>query len=291
MTSDQYKYLLIKRLQRHFSMGNAQDRVYTQSFFWKLFDESITVTETSYNEFVSVMDDQMDYLAKQKIYACNRIPTSYIQEHGILLINAFAAIGVTLVINTDNTQAEFTKPNGETMIYHVSPYGSYPGSNYFYINSIARTEYLYAKASAPAYNFQGIDFPAEINPKIAGPGTYWAYDADNATVTISGSGAYAGAPTDTQLGSGEFATVIIGANVSRLLDYCYVKAETTFVLLHPADADLIMDPKCLVKRTSGKTDQYKTVTVYTDCQAAIAVLSAGEFAEYVTLHSLSEWEG
>ena len=44
-TSNQYKYLLLKRLQRHFSMGNAYDRAYTQSFFWELFDDSVTVTE------------------------------------------------------------------------------------------------------------------------------------------------------------------------------------------------------------------------------------------------------
>ena len=38
-TANQYKYLLIKRLQRHFSMDNAKDRAYTQTFFWKLFEE------------------------------------------------------------------------------------------------------------------------------------------------------------------------------------------------------------------------------------------------------------
>lgn len=289
MTSDQYKYLLMKRLQRSFSMKFTQDRIYTQNFFWKLFDSSVTVTESTYTEFVSIMDDQLAYLAEQKIYLCEKIPSKYVQEHGFLLVDAFAAIGITLVIDQDNNAAIFTKPNGEIMTYKVNATAS-KGSNYFYINGVASTEYLYAKASAPAYNFQGIEFPAEINPKIAGPGTYWAYNADTATMTISGSGTYAGAPTDAQLGAGEFTTVIIGANVSRLLDYCYVKAETTFVLLHPADAALIVDPKCLVEKGSC-SDTYKTATVYTDCQAAIDLFSSAEYANYITLHSLSEWEG
>ena len=50
-TSNQYKYLLLKRLQRHFSMGNAYDRAYTQSFFWELFDDSVIVTEEAYQNF------------------------------------------------------------------------------------------------------------------------------------------------------------------------------------------------------------------------------------------------
>ena len=43
-TSNQYKYLLLKRLQRHFSMGNAYDRAYTQSFFWELKRAGIPAT-------------------------------------------------------------------------------------------------------------------------------------------------------------------------------------------------------------------------------------------------------
>ena len=58
-TSNQYKYLLLKRLQRHFSMGNAYDRAYTQSFFWELFDDSVTVTEEAYQNFCRLMDDEL----------------------------------------------------------------------------------------------------------------------------------------------------------------------------------------------------------------------------------------
>lgn len=64
-TSNQYKYLLLKRLQRHFSMGNAYDRAYTQSFFWELFDDSVTVTEEAYQNFCRLMDDELALCAER----------------------------------------------------------------------------------------------------------------------------------------------------------------------------------------------------------------------------------
>lgn len=295
MTSDQYKYLLMRKLQQYFSMEYTKDRAYTQSFFWALFDDSVTVTESAYNEFVSIMNDQLDEMAALGVYSCEDIPSQYITDNQYLLVNAFAAIGITLVIsasaNDSGYQAAFTKPNGETLTYKVSSLGSaQAGGNWFYINTRSRAEYLYAKASAPAYNFQGIEFPEEVNPKIAGPGTYWSYNADTTTLTVSGDGTYVGATTDTQLGSGEYTTVIFGANVSRLLDYCCTTKETILVFLHAADADLTLDPDCLGKKGSCNTS-YLTATVYTDCQVAIDLFSSEKYASTITLHSLSEWEG
>lgn len=295
MTSDQYKYLLMRKLQQSFSMKYSKDRAYTQSFFWALFDDSVTVTESAYNEFVSIMDDQLDEMAALGVYLCEDVPSQYITDNQYLLVNAFAAIGITLEVSTlsegGGYQGVFTKPNGETLTYKVSGFGStQEGYNYFYINDRARTEYLYARASAPAYNFEGVEFPAEVNPKIAGPGTYWSYDADSTTLTVSGDGTYVGATTDTQLGSGEYTTVIFGANVSRLLDYCCTMKETTIVFLHAADAALTLGPDCLAKKGSCNTT-YLTATVYTDCQAAIDLFSSSTYSANITLHSLSEWEG
>lgn len=275
-TSNQYKYLLIKRLQRSISMENAHDRAYTQSFFWKLFDESVTVTEEAYNNFCRLMDDDLVLCAENGWYDCKDVPTKVINEQGLLLTEVFAEIGVDCKIDGTGTgTAKFKKSNGEEMVYGVAY------KNLFFINARAGTEYQYAKVSAPAYNMQGLDVPQELgNPKIAGPGTYWSYNADTKTVTISGEGAYAGATDDAQLGSGTYNTVVIGADVSRLLNSCIVSGVTALVLLQPTDGSIVIDPKF---NSSSKLD------VYTDCTAAIEALKAVEKPENITVHSLSEW--
>ena len=277
-TSNQYKYLLIKRLQRSISMENAHDRAYTQSFFWKLFDESVTVTEEAYNNFCRLMDDDLALCAENGWYDCKDVPTKVINEQGLLLTEVFAEIGVDCKVDGTGTgTAKFKKSNGEEMVYAVAY------KNLFFINSRAGTEYQYAKASAPAYNMQGMDVPQELgNPKIAGPGTYWSYNADTKTVTISGEGAYAGATNDAQLGSGTYNTVVIGVDVSRLLNSCIVSGVTALVLLQSTDGSIVIDPKF---NSSSKLD------VYTDCTAAIAALKAVEKPENITVHSLSEWAG
>lgn len=277
-TSNQYKYLLIKRLQRSISMENAHDRAYTQSFFWKLFDESVTVTEEAYNNFCRLMDDDLALCAENGWYDCKDVPTKVINEQGLLLTEVFAEIGVDCKIDGTGTgTAKFKKSNGEEMVYAVAY------KNLFFINARAGTEYQYAKASAPAYNMQGMDVPQELgNPKIAGPGTYWSYNADTKTVTISGEGAYAGATNETQLGSGTYNTVVIGVDVSRLLNSCIVSGVTALVLLQSTDGSIVIDPKF---NSSSKLD------VYTDCTAAIAALKAVEKPENITVHSLSEWAG
>lgn len=285
-TSEQYKFLLMKRLQRHFSMDNARDRIYTQNFFCALFDESVTVTEESYNNFCRLMDDNLAFCAEKGWYKCEDINLNDedAKEQSILLVNAFAEIGIALEITSGS--ATFTKSNGKVMKYVVGM----TGSNYFYINARAGTEYRYAKASAPAYNMQGMDVPENLDGfKRAGDGTYWRYNEETKTVTISGEGTLDSVPEEQILG-GKYTTVICGAGVSRLLDYSMSVDGAVLVLLRPSDADMEIAPHFNASGgTCGATD-YKTV-VYTDCAAAIAALSTEEQAKYVTLHSLSEWEG
>ncbi len=279
-TSNQYKYLLVKRLQRHFSMENPQDRAYTQTFFWELFDDSVTVTEASYNNFCRLMDDEIALCSENGWYNSTSIPSDVINEQGLLLTKAFAAIGIEskITANDFGGSAKFTKPDGTVMTYTKTK---------FFINSRAGTEYQYAKVSAPAYNMQGMDVPQELgNPKIAGPGTYWSYNAGTKTMTISGDGAYAGATDETQLGSGTYNTVILGANISRLLTKSLNEGSVnTIVFFAPVDAPVVLDGKIL----SWGTSSIKRLTVYTDNKA---------LRDYVwprlvrvTLHSLSEWGG
>lgn len=284
-TSEQYKFLLMKRLQRHFSMDNAADRIYTQNFFCALFDESVTVTEESYNNFCRLMDDNLAFCVEKGWYKCEDINLNDedAKEQSILLVNAFAEIGIALEVTSGN--ATFTKPNGKVMKYTVGM-----TSNYFYINARAGTEYQYAKASAPAYNMQGMDVPENLDGfKRAGNGTYWHYNADTKTVTISGEGTLDSIPEEQILG-GKYTTVICGAGVSRLLKQCMSVDGAVLVLLRPSDADMEIDPYFNGSPGTCEGTKYKTV-VYTDCAAAIAALSTEEQAKYVTLHSLSEWEG
>lgn len=279
-TSNQYKYLLIKRLQRHFSMKNAQDRAYTQTFFWELFDDSVTVTEESYNNFCRLMDDEIVLCSENGWYDSTSIPSDVINEQGLLLTKAFAAIGIELKItaNAFGGSAKFTKPDGTVMTYMKTE---------FFINSRAGTEYQYAKVSAPAYNMQGMDVPQDLgNPKIAGPGTYWSYNTDTKTMTISGDGAYAGATDETQLGSGTYNTLILGANVSRLLTRSLNEGSVdTIVFFAPADAPVVLDDEIL--NYTGSTQ--KNLTVYTDNIALREYTWMPKVS--VTLHSLSEWAG
>ena len=285
-TSEQYKYLLMKRLQRHFSMENAKDRAYTQSFFLKLFDESVTVTEQAYENFVLRMDAQLEVCAKYNVYemaGLGDIPSGIVDQQQLLMIDAFAAIGITLVIEENGLggTATFTKPNGEVLTYEANI-----TSKNFSINCKARTEYQYAQASAPYYNMRDMEIIGadEINPKIAGPDTYWSYDAGTAAVTITGDGAYAGATKEEQLGGGAYTTLILGANVSRLLaDSLEDSALTIIVLLHGVDAPLTLD--------SGVVDTKNTKewAVYADNEDFRNF--AWPSSVKITWHTLAEWEG
>ena len=134
---------------------------------------------------------------------------------------------------------------------------------------------------------QGMDVPQDLgNPKIAGPGTYWSYNADTKTMTISGDGAYAGATDETQLGSGTYHTVILGANISRLLTKSLNEGSVdTIVFFAPADAPVALDDEIL--NYTGST--IKNLTVYTDNKALREYTWMPKVS--VTLHSLSEWAG
>ena len=134
---------------------------------------------------------------------------------------------------------------------------------------------------------QGMDVPQDLgNPKIAGPGTYWSYNADTKTMTISGDGAYAGATDETQLGSGTYHTVILGANISRLLtESLNAGSVNTIVFFAPADTPVVLDDKILNYTGSTK----KKLTVYTDNTALREYTWMPKVS--VTLHSLSEWAG
>lgn len=284
-TSEQYKYLLFQRLRRHLAMKNAADRAYTQSFFGKLF-EGITITTEAYNNFVKIMDDNIAYCAENNVKTCENITSTMINERGVLLIEAFAAIGIGLEIvpgTFDNAKgtATFTKPNGEVMVYEVEGFTS---RNYFYIYSKSQTEYQYAKLSAPYYNFTDKPPVALVayNPMSAGPGTYWKYVAESYEMTITGDGTYVGAPTDPQVGAGPYTTLIIGSAVSKLGTGVLNNTIGKLVLLHAADAPINLDSGMVASGTW-------TMDVYCDNET----FRNYAFPSNLTInwHTLAEWDG
>jgi hypothetical protein len=283
-TSEQYKYLLMQRLRKYFSMRNETDRAYTVSFFGKLFDESVTVTEEGYNAFVERMDFEMQYCAEKGYYLCEDLPTSTINEHSLLLIEAFRQIGIELVIDTGDNTATFTKPNGEVMVYSVST-----STNYFYINARTGMELKYACSASPYYRMA--DKPVlELdtwNPKHAGPNSHWTYDTETQTVTISGSGAAAYSPTEEQVGGGTFSTIVFGANITGIIGKCIPLASVKkIVLLQAADSELATS----IASFNYSTNTNYTLDIYTD---NTVFKSSTYFPDTwtITWHTLSEWEG
>ena len=238
-TSGQYKYLLIRILQRMFSMGNSYDRAYTQNFFYALLDSSITINEEQYNNFIEAMDKNVMILAKKDAYIASNLQ-GYMgknNEGEVLLINAFRAIGIKLTFKDTwgaYTKAEFTKPNGSVLTYevhvHSNLYDYYKvsrtknfttnGGNYFFMNIHSFQEYQYAKKTAIIHSLQNIevlnvdDFP----PNICGKECYWDYNPTLKTQTITGSGFFAGVSNETQLNSGEYYTIIFSPTVTKVLD-------------------------------------------------------------------------
>lgn len=283
-TSEQYKYLLLRQLQRSFSMPNEKDRYYTRDFFQKLLD-GVEVTETSYNEFITILNNNLDYAAENGVTEDSDISQKMIDEHGVLLVEAFEKIGITLVIKRGDYSgsATFTKPDGTVMVYKVTD-----GSNNFYINAVCGQEYGYARKASPHYQMLGAEVKelSDENYQMCGPNLYWSFDADVSTMTITGSGVYKGVTKETQVGSGTYTTLIFGAEVAELN---YNEANnsaslTKVVLLQPKDF-----PLRVTSFGNYNSTTKRTWDVYTDNEAfRAATFGTGMVINW---HTLDEWEG
>lgn len=318
-TSAQYKYILVRLLQRLISMGNIYDRAYTYNFFYKLFDSSIIVDENSFNGFIKAMDENVVVLAEKNFYYASSLQ-GYIGkgEHGeLLLVDAFAAIGITLKFS-DNV-ARFTKPNGSTMEYTVYGYQrdyyqvtknrniASDGTNCFYMNVHSYQEYEYAKRASIVFSLKNIDvLDAEsIMPNVCGVNVYWNYNKERKEQTITGDGIFAGVTDEEQLGAGVYTTIIFSSTVNELLDgsvrikgesYKDSQNKTQYypgkcVFLHAENADIKITKEFC--KSNYRQKKWDTTTiypqiVYTDCKKIIDELTG---LDYITLKPLSEWEG
>lgn len=283
-TSGQYKWMLYQRLRQAFSLQMPADRTYTQTFFLQLF-EGLTVTEAAYNSFVAQMDEELDHMAELGVYNCEQIPRDEIEAGTLVLAASFAQIGVQLTIEPgsgDNYDATFVKPDGRTMVYTVGP-----STNYFYVNCRAGMTLHYADLTAPAYDVtRDVEDVDTMDPRVAGPDTWWSYDASGeGTMTITGDGAYVAATQEAQMGSGPYTTIVIGAQVSRLCSDCMDVPEiATIVVLAPADAPMQIDNSFM-----GVMKDERTLTIYAD---NLDFRNFGWPDTYtITWHSLDEWEG
>lgn len=281
--SDQYKYLLMKRLQKHFTMKYAEDRVYTRNFFGKLFDDDIIVTEESYNDFMLAMDDELNYCFNNNIYECEDISEEDITVNQQPLINAFAALGIDLVLeHGDPGYCTFTKPDGTVMVYTV---GS--STNYFYVNAQSGIEYSYAKAMMPYYEFEdckGLELTEELSHST-GNNTWWTYDDINNMMRINGEGTFICIPDLTDFNNEQYSTIIVGTGVNEIYNSALSNScVKQLILLHNADADLTTITGDVTIQDSW------TMDIYCDHPALqnATNLPGGVF---ITWHPLNDWDG
>lgn len=313
-TSGQYKYILVRLLQRLVSMGNNYDRAYTYDFFYKLLDSSIIVNEESFNGFIHAMDVNAVALAKRDAYYSSALQ-NYINsdEPGEkFLVEAFKAIGIDLKFNDD--VATFTKPDGSVMKYTAgsSGYGvtgnrliTANGRNCFYLNVHSYQEYEYAKKSSIAFSLKNIDVLdiEELPPNVCGIETYWKYNSERQEQTIIGNGIFAGVTDESQLGAGKYKTIIFSASVKEIQNGSvwtkgdsYKDGDNTkyysgnCVFLHPVNEDIKISKEFCKSNYKGSWDSLTTYPqiVYTDCKKIIDELTG---LDYITLKPLSEWEG
>ena len=288
-TSEQYKYLLLKHLQRSFSFDDEYNRYYTYSFYFQLLD-GITITKDDYNEFLQVLNNDLKYCAQRNYYEIGDVSSTDVEVNQQPLIDAFARIGIKFepVENSSSGyDLTFTKPDGSVMIYVVND-----GEHEFNINAISGQEYSYAQQSLQYYQFKNIDVLSldELDFRKAGSNCYWAYNKDTTTMTISGNGTYLGVSVEEQIGSGAYTTLIIGGNIERLKssEAKNNASLTTVVLLHAADFPLVIDDFSYGTQPSFQQTK-RTWDVYTDNEV---------FRNYawptkltINWHSLNEWQG
>ena len=280
-TSEQCKYRLMRLLQRNFSLEIERDRYYTRHFFFKLLD-GVEVSEDAYLNFCNVMEDDMDYSARHGFNKADDVTDAALSEKRGTLVNAFAEIGIDLVINKYFSSGEliFTKPDGTVMTYTITD-----GKNNFYINAVSGQEINYARQSTADYQLMDMEIKElnDFNWQMASKDVYWEYDAETQTMTITGTGPYRGVTKEEQLGSGVYTTLIIGAEIPELsYNEAYNSSGlTTLVLLQPADFPLVIS---LIDGSYARVWD-----VYTDNQAVWE--HTWNESMTVNLHTLDEWEG
>lgn len=291
-TSEQYKYLLLRHLQRHFSFKLESERYYTLTFYKELLRD-IELTQDTYENFLKLLDLYMLYCADNNITNLDEFDDEDAEKNYDSLKDAFQKVGILFTYTHDGNgrvHLYFEKPNGTVMDYYC--YGGLGNFNWFQINAMSGQEYSYAQQCKYYYQLKNIDVLSlkDVDCRKAGSNCYWSYNSDTTTMTINGAGTYCGVATEEQIGSGIYNTLIIGSNIERL-NSSEAKNNAdlnTVVLLHASDFPLVIDDFSYGTQSSS-SQPARTWDVYTDNE----VFKNYTWPTKLTInwHSLSEWEG
>lgn len=296
MTHGEYVFDLLKRLQRHFRCSDNGYRMYLYNFYFNLLNyPGVILTEETHKAFVDQMDTDCVYYGEKGLTTLNSIyndanfSTSY-----TMLQKSFAALGITLeIVSGGEGACNFTMPDG-VVLYLRNSY-----ANYSYLCARSGMDYDYAKQVVGNYYYDELQDADEMNGSVAGYGTYWEYDLDDAVLEITGEGSLVSKTLFNVLTvDGSFSssastianavgTIILGAGVNRLMNNSlnYAK-DMTLVCLRGAREDLILEDGFA---GSGSSDTPYKWTVYTDNAKLIKASFPANKA--VTIKPLSAWEG
>lgn len=289
MTSGEYAYDLLRRLQRNFRCTNSGDRMYLYNFFGEIFnDPSVEITDEAYNSFCSQMDSDAALYAEkgltklQDIYNDSSFGASF-----QMLQNSFATINITLEKQSDDWGGKliFTLPNG--IVKEITDSQGL-GSSFLCVRTGA--EYTYARQMIPYYDFK--DEPifdlSTIKTNISGYGTYWEYDNEG-TLEIKGQGSLVDSDLFYDLGiRSNIQNVIIGTGVNQLMknSLYFPNTNMNFIFLHGSADDIQIEQYVSGTSTSGTVSYY--YNIYTDCNAIKQATFQPNIS--VTFHPLSAWE-
>lgn len=299
MTSGQYSYLLLRKLQTYVSCTDSSYRAYLYNFFGEIFNNtSVVIDEIAYNRFNDLMERDIEYAARRNLQTPSSIyyDENY-NENAFLLQEAFRSIGINLEIvlnNTDIVYPEkliFTLPSGEQKI--LDGLGTYWYDKLF-LNSQVRNTRDYFLQMLPYYRLEHEEVQdlAVIGTNAAGYNTRWTFDAATSTLEITGTGSLAASWLWTT-GVGYLGliadmntplTMIIGAGVSRLLKEALCLTSLTIVDLHGEFDDIMLDDEFYLRSKNNGTWIF-----YTDNRK----LREYPYPDNITIewHTLSEWEG
>lgn len=268
LTSSQYANLLLKKLQICFSCSDTGYRAYLYNFYGEMFtDPSVILTEDSYRMFVNLMDEEMDYAAKNNLYNLEDVYYSPRFNDGfVILQNSFQAIGIQLVLTKDNflglpNEMIFTLPSGKVMTWTCS---NYNGVVRVRTQLRATDDYLRRMRAYYLLSSEEGELLTD-NINVAGLGTQWEFDQENGTVTVLGQGTLASFRLWQELGIyDDISTVIVGSGVNYLTkSSMQMKTGTSFVFLQSENAPVRIADILYSSADSSSSPKY-TYNIYTD---------------------------
>lgn len=281
--SKKYAYELLKLLQRYFRCSDSGYRMYLYNFYSELFDRpDVIITKGVYDRFISQMERDSIYYGEKGLYNLEDIYyDSGYAESKELLTESFRAIGIEMVINSNNIT--FTMPDGTQKIIASANFSN------SYLCSRTGCEYTYARKMMPYFDLQHLPPTRidEVDSNVSGYGTFWEHDGVS-TLEISGEGSLASYTLFAASGLNIYSTIntiILGAGVNKLMTNSlnYTK-DMTIVSLRGANQPIEFEANF-----SGTTTSEYNWTIYTDNVS----FKNAQFATglKITFKSLSEWQG